>query len=252
MILLNCELVCDVGCVRTNNEDIILLNGKFYRNEVGSEDFELTSDTRFSAIIADGMGGHNNGEVASELSVRAFDGFINELPDGLSVAQLSDRVKEWVNDTHTSILEEGVKDSQFENMGTTLVGMFSYEGGVFLINIGDSRLYRYREGILKQLTTDHSMRELTGNPSASSNEIYNSLGAGPSAFADFIDLSGQLLDEDMFLVCSDGLSDSIKYSQLEELFKGNVSATRFVEAAKDAGGRDNVSVILIKVKGSCC
>lgn len=136
---------------------------------------------------------------------------------------------------------------QYEGMGTTFIGMFSYEGRVYMMNIGDSRLYRYRSGILKQLSADHSMRELTGDESAPSNMIYNSLGAGTSAFADFIELTGQLLDEDLFLLCSDGLSDMFTDDQIEELLQYTPTAVHLIEAAKAAGGRDNISVVLLQV-----
>lgn len=248
MLLFKCQFASDVGCLRKNNEDMILLNGKLYRDEESTKDIEFSSDMRFTACVADGMGGHEGGEIASELAVRAFDSFVVDLPSSLTQQQLADKLKEWVNQTHAFIVDQGINDPQYSNMGTTLVGMFGYEGNAYYINIGDSRLYRYRGGILKQLTCDHSMRELTGNKSISSGAIYNCLGAGPSAFADFIDLTGQLFDKDIFLVCSDGLSDMLNYEQLEELFKGKVTANRFVEAAKNAGGKDNVSVVLLKAE----
>jgi len=132
-------------------------------------------------------------------------------------------------------------------MGTTFVGMFSYEERIYMVNIGDSRLYRYRGGILKQLSSDHSMRELTGDMTTPSNVIYNSLGAGTSAFADFTELTGQLLDEDLFLICSDGLSDMLTDDQIEEVLHQEPTAINLIEAAKAAGGRDNVSVVLLRV-----
>ena len=77
--------------------------------------------------------------------------------------------------------------------------------------------------------------------------IYNSLGAGTSAFADFIELTGQLLDEDLFLLCSDGLSDMLTDDQIEELLQYTPTAVHLIEAAKAAGGRDNISVVLLQV-----
>lgn len=247
MLLLNCQLASDMGCKRTNNEDMILLNGGLYRDETFKQEFELTPQSRFTAFVADGMGGHEGGEFASELAVQAFDSFITDLPAALSHEALAAEIKEWVNETHALITNKGIELPQFSDMGTTFVGMFGYEGGIYMINIGDSRLYRYRNGILKQLSADHSMRELTGNEDTPSNMIYNSLGGGATAFADFTELTGQLLDEDLFLICSDGLSDMLTDEQIEEELQQNPSATGLVEAAKKAGGRDNISVVLLLV-----
>lgn len=247
ILLLKCQLASDMGCVRTNNEDMILLNGGLYRDESYAENFEFTPESRFTAIVADGMGGYEGGEFASELATQAFDRFITDLPGDLSYEILSDEVKKWVSETHTLITNKGIELPQYEGMGTTFVGVFSYEGNIYLINIGDSRLYRYRNGILKQLSSDHSMRELTGDMSTPSNMIYNSLGGGQSAFADLAELTGQLLDEDILLICSDGLSDMLTDEQIEEILSQDPAPLHLIEAAKAAGGRDNVSVILVKI-----
>lgn len=247
MLLLKCQLASDMGCLRANNEDMILFNGGLYRDERYEQKFELAPQARFTAFVADGMGGHEGGEFASELATQAFDRFITDLPSGLSHETLSREIKNWVDETHALIVNKGLELPQYEDMGTTFIGMFSYEGRVYMMNIGDSRLYRYRSGILKQLSADHSMRELTGDESAPSNMIYNSLGAGTSAFADFIELTGQLLDEDLFLLCSDGLSDMLTDDQIEELLQYTPTAVHLIEAAKAAGGRDNISVVLLQV-----
>ena len=202
MLLLKCQLASDMGCIRTNNEDMILFNGGLYRDETYEQKFELIPQARFTAFV---------------------------------------------NETHALITNKGVELPQYEGMGTTFVGMFSYEERIYMVNIGDSRLYRYRGGILKQLSSDHSMRELTGDMTTPSNVIYNSLGAGTSAFADFTELTGQLLDEDLFLICSDGLSDMLTDDQIEEVLHQEPTAINLIEAAKAAGGRDNVSVVLLRV-----
>lgn len=199
MLLLKCQLASDMGCIRTNNEDMILFNGGLYRDETYEQKFELIPQARFTAFVADGMGGHEGGEFASELAIQAFDRFITDLPSDLSHEALSGEIKNWVNETHALITNKGVELPQYEGMGTTFVGMFSYEERIYMVNIGDSRLYRYRGGILKQLSSDHSMRELTGDMTTPSNVIYNSLGAGTSAFADFTELTGQFSDFIFFL-----------------------------------------------------
>ena len=103
MLLLKCQLASDMGCIRTNNEDMILFNGGLYRDETYEQKFELIPQARFTAFVADGMGGHEGGEFASELATQAFDRFITDLPSDLSHEVLSGEIKNWVNETHALI-----------------------------------------------------------------------------------------------------------------------------------------------------
>lgn len=246
-MILQCQVASDVGSVRTNNEDIALLTGGLYRDAVDSFEIELQPMSRFTAIVADGMGGYEGGEIASEMAVKSFDSFFTGLPAGLSVDRLVARVKSWVAEMHAEIISFGDEHREYAGMGTTMVGMFAYEGKMFRINIGDSRLYRFRNGMLKQLSVDHSMRELTGDMSQPSNLIYNSLGAGGKVFADVEEMTSQLISDDRFLICSDGLSDMLSDEEIASLLIGNADVEALVAAAKQAGGRDNISVILLTV-----
>ena len=135
MLLLKCQLASDMGCIRTNNEDMILFNGGLYRDETYEQKFELIPQARFTAFVADGMGGHEGGEFASELATQAFDRFITDLPCGLSHEVLSGEIKNWVNETHALITNKGVELPQYEGMGTTFVGMFSYEESIYMVSI---------------------------------------------------------------------------------------------------------------------
>ena len=246
-MILQCQVASDVGSVRTNNEDIALLTGGLYRDAVDSFEIELQPMSRFTAIVADGMGGYEGGEIASEMAVKSFDSFFTGLPAGLSVDRLVARVKSWVAEMHAEIISFGDEHREYAGMGTTMVGMFAYEGKMFRINIGDSRLYRFRNGMLKQLSVDHSMRELTGDMSQPSNLIYNSLGAGGKVFADVEEMTSQLISDDRFLICSDGLSDMLSDEEIASLLIGNADVEALVAVAKQAGGRDNISVILLTV-----
>ncbi len=246
-MILQCQVASDVGSVRTNNEDIALLTGGLYRDAVDSFEIELQPMSRFTAIVADGMGGYEGGEIASEMAVKSFDSLFTGLPAGLSVDRLVARVKSWVAEMHAEIISFGDEHREYAGMGTTMVGMFAYEGKMFRINIGDSRLYRFRNGMLKQLSVDHSMRELTGDMSQPSNLIYNSLGAGGKVFADVEEMTSQLISDDRFLICSDGLSDMLSDEEIASLLIGNADVEALVTAAKQAGGRDNISVILLTV-----
>lgn len=246
-MLLKSEINSDIGCVRANNEDMILFGGEFFRDRSAKQIFELSDTSRFAAIVADGMGGHNGGEFASEIALRCFDDFILDLPEGLDEGEIASSLKRWTDETHHLILRKSHELPECEGMGSTFCGLLFYGKTVFALNIGDSRLYRFRGGILKQLTTDHSIRQLTGDLSQASNQIYNSLGAGESAFIDIRNLSGQILEDDLFLICSDGLCDMLPDEETERILTENPSAEALVTAAKNVGGKDNISVILLKI-----
>ena len=243
MITIQASLCSDMGCVRQNNEDMILLNGELYRDESLTTEFSIDNLSRFAANVADGMGGHEGGEFASELATQAFDDFLSSLPEGLTIEQVIAQTKQWAVDTHHMINRKGEEMPQYLGMGTTFVGMFSYDGRVYTINIGDSRLYRYRNTILKQMSEDHSMRNLTGDMNQQSNLIYNSLGAGESVFADVDDVTEKILPDDYYIICSDGLSDMLTDEQIDAILDSGGGVDELIAAAKQAGGKDNVSVI---------
>ena len=244
--LIKMDAVCDIGLVRQNNEDMILVGGEQLRDAATRQTLELSDTARFAAIVADGIGGHNGGEFASEIATKRFDDFMLMLPRGLSEPQLVEALKQWTADTHRFLLQQSSLVPEYEGMGTTFCGLFFYESMVLALNIGDSRLYRYRDEVLKQITSDHSMRQLTGDMSMPSNQIYNSLGAGDSAFIDIKNLSEQLFVGDLFLICSDGLSDIVSDEEIEQILAmPQPSAQALVDKAKAAGAKDNTSVILL-------
>lgn len=245
MLKIGCALISDKGCVRENNEDMILLNGEFYRDEHAEYEFHTDDSSRMAAMVADGMGGHNGGEFASELALQSFDEFLTNLPPTQTGEQIVNAVKDWAMQAHAFILQKGQELPAYSGMGTTLVGMFFYEDKIFILNIGDSRLYRYRDHVLKQLTEDHSLRNLTHDMTISSNLIYNAMGAGNTVFTDVVELSGKILGDDRYVICSDGLSDMLTDETIADILNRGGSAADLVNASKDAGGKDNVSVILL-------
>ncbi len=245
-MLLKADINCNIGCLRQNNEDMILLGGGLFRDRAQKQTVELSGKARFAAVVADGMGGHNGGEVASEMALRRFNDFVERLPAAVEAEMLVQLLKQWARDMHHCLMERSRMEAGLEGMGTTFCGLLWYERCVLSIHAGDSRLYRFRSGVLKQLSLDHSMRERhgAGHPS---NEIYNALGAGEDAFADVEELTGRLLEDDYLLLCSDGLSDMLPDERIGALMAAGPSAGRLVEAARQAGGKDNISVILIRI-----
>ena len=133
-------------------------------------------------------------------------------------------------------------------MGTTLVALAYYEGEFYSMNCGDSRLYRFRDGDIVQLTTDHSLSSLMGDEKHSS-VITNCIGGGcVSSYIDLVQLTSDIQVGDSYLLCSDGLSDMMSDHRLAILLSEGADADGLCNAAIERGGFDNVSVCLIKIK----
>jgi protein phosphatase len=227
---------------------MILFAGNLYRDTTYRLAFELGENVRLAAIVADGMGGHNGGEHASQLACELFDDFVVNLSANLPIAELETLLKAWAEKTHALIVAKSCEGAEYEGMGTTFCGLLFYEKIILALNVGDSRLYRFRNEILKQISKDHTMRELYNNPTLPSNQIYNSLGAGDSAFMDVTDISENVLPDDIFLVCSDGIVDMMTDEEIENSLTDEFSAEKLVEKARQNGGKDNISVILLRIK----
>lgn len=234
------DAVSDVGCVRTNNEDMALIFGEQLRDDTMKITFELRDDERFTAIVADGMGGYERGEEASAMATESFEKFLNGLAPDLDDSAIVMALKKWCQQINAEILAA----ASGSGMGTTFTGILTYGGHVFVVNIGDSRTYRLRYDYLKQLTTDHSERERMGDESVPSNLIYNALGA-EGAFIDV--LQTKIVAGDKFIVCSDGLTDMIGDDTIEKVLAEGGDAEALVTAAKEAGGLDNITVIIMEV-----
>ena len=238
----------DEGLVRDHNEDYIS-----WVAESGL------------VILADGMGGHNAGEVASELAVTSVTDALEEVlsPDIKDSCNLN--FNEVVNDAVEFANEEinlhAKSHPECNGMGTTIVMALFHNDSVILASVGDSRIYRFRKGELKQVTTDHSLvQEMIDNGYMSEEEAQNStnrnlitraLGIAEEVKVDVT--KNDIEKDDIYLLCSDGLSDMIT----DELIFSTLVKTRqdlqrgseeLVRLAKEHGGHDNVSVILAMCK----
>lgn len=236
-----------VGCIRSNNEDMILVWDRFIRNDSYRTEIYPESINRFVIAVADGMGGHNAGEVASQQAIENLRFFIDDLPVGLSSGDLNEMMAEWLKSINKSIEGRGLSDPSLADMGTTLVGIIYYEHKFYWMNCGDSRLYRLRDGQLTQLSTDHSLNNMVGTKKHS-NIITNCIGGGcRTSFIDMYEFTSDVKTDDSYILCSDGLNDMVDDKHIEALAAQQCSASEFCRAAIDAGGYDNVSVCVIKV-----
>ncbi len=237
-----------VGCVRPNNEDMVLVGSSFIRNDEFQTRLEVRDDNRLIVAVADGMGGHLSGEVASSEALHNFQFFFNDIPSGLDDEHFKTMMAAWLQSINAIIDSKGRVDETLKGMGTTLVGLCAYEGQVFSLNCGDSRLYRLRHGSLSQLTTDHSFNKEVGIEKHCSI-ITNCIGGGAnSSFFDIERMTDELLPNDIYLLCSDGLTDMLNDQKIEQLLKRGADASALCNAAEIAGGLDNVSVCVIDVE----
>lgn len=237
-----------VGCVRSNNEDMVLAYNQFVRSDAYQTEFMTENVDRFVIALADGMGGHNAGEVASEQTLSNLRFFVSDLPSGLSVGEFDEMMLQWLQYINTSINSRGRVDPSLLEMGTTLVAVVYYGGKIFWLNCGDSRLYRLRDGHLLQISTDHSLSNARGEKKHS-NIITNCIGAGcKNSYLDLFEFTSDFLSGDTYLLCSDGLNDMVDNSIIERLLNEGASANQLCQAAIDAGGYDNVSTCVFRVE----
>ena len=235
-----------VGLVRSQNEDMILISNRFLRDE--SYEIQLHADEYSGNILfalADGMGGHNAGEVASEETLHHLSAFFNSLPSGLTPEGLQQAFTAWIWQAHTHLKQKGDAYPELFNMGTTLVGLCLYEGRAYSFNCGDSCIYLMRSDKLKRLSEDHTYDRITGRKEHS-HILTNCVGCGQSIFLDFKPLLDAPSAGDTFLLCSDGLTDLVSDEQLARFLRAGSTAPVLIRMALHAGGRDNVSACLIR------
>lgn len=237
-----------VGCVRNNNEDMVLVGEWFVRNGKMSEHFDTDSTDRYLMALADGMGGHNSGEVASSDVLHNLHFFFSDLPIGLDVGGFNEAIYEWLTSINNIIDSKGREDVKYNKMGTTLVAMAYYGGEFYWMNCGDSRLYRYRDGKLLQLSTDHSLSNLMGT-NQKTNIITNCIGGGcKTSFIDIINCTADICPGDKYIICSDGLTDMLSDNSITQCLAEGYTADALCKEAEMAGGNDNVSVIVATVE----
>jgi serine/threonine protein phosphatase PrpC len=207
-------------------------------------------------VVADGMGGAQAGEVASQLAVTQFAG---ELPgeDGDGAEQ---RLALAVRRANAEIHALSESDVRRAGMGTTLTAAYVGRGEVSFAHVGDSRAYRLRHGELERITEDHSLvEELLRQGRLTEEEaeehpqrsiITRALGPEPDVEVDTVTVAAE--DGDVYLLCSDGLTSMLAETTIAEILRAapdiTAAAERLVAAALDAGGRDNVTVVLFRIE----
>ncbi len=229
-----------------------------FRSDVGrvreiNQDAVHAEDGLF--VVADGMGGHRGGEVASAVAVEVF---AEPVAEAMTLDHLIDRVR----DAHEAIIERAEADPELLGMGTTLCALarLAHDGDTLgLVNVGDSRIYRFADGELTQISQDHSfvgnlVRAGRLSPEQAAqhpqrNIVTRALGVGDDLFVDYWELPARAGDR--YLLCSDGLVDEVTDAQIaasmRRLDDPEETVDDLVRLAHESGSRDNVTVLVVRV-----
>jgi PPM family protein phosphatase len=223
----------DIGRVRERNEDSILVDPPLY-------------------IVADGMGGHRGGNVASRVAVETM-----EQLEGTDRGSLADHVRS----ANRAVWERANEDQRLSGMGTTLTAVRIDGDALALAHVGDSRAYLLRDGVLRKITTDHTLVDRmvkSGEITEAEAEVHPhrnvmTRALGTDEHVDVDEESIVLESEDVVLLCSDGLTGMVTEDQIQAILEhsdgAQQAADRLVKAANRAGGVDNISVVVLDAIG---
>ena len=233
----------DIGKAREKNQDY------YYVSE--------ENDEPKIYILADGMGGYKGGEVASKLATDSVKKYIQSnfdsmIKDKESILKLIASAVEYAN---MVVYEKSKETQELEGMGTTLEVCLIYNNKAYIGHVGDSRVYRIRNEVIRKLTKDHSYvqqliedKKITREEAKThpkKNKITRALGCTPYVEPD---LRARNFEKgDIFILCSDGLTNMVDEKQIYEIIKEDIqmAAERLVDEANQAGGYDNITVIII-------
>jgi protein phosphatase len=239
----------DTGRARNNNEDSVAVD-----------------DASALVVLADGMGGYNAGEVASGMAtsfIRTELGrWLAEASENATDTDVRRAMDICVDNANRAIFNAANSNPQYAGMGTTLVVGVFREARLLMGHVGDSRAYRLRASRLTQITHDHSLLQeqidsglITPEQaafSANKNLVTRAVGVEDTVLLETH--LHEVLPGDTYLLCSDGLSDMLDDESIAQLLGGSESlpeaAGALIDAANDAGGKDNISVILARVSGA--
>lgn len=237
----------DKGLVRHNNEDSYYL--------------DISSGL---LVVADGMGGHASGEVASKMAVDVIRDYFKNVHDGRfpvvgtyreDCLEMTNRIGSAVRLANMAVYEAAKNDSKLQGMGTTIAAVLVHGNKLSIAHVGDSRVYLVRAGDIEQLTDDHSIvyeqvkRELITRDEAQKSDMKNILtravGISPDVEVDFNEMT--LADGDVLVLCSDGLSSMVSdddiLSAVILIDDPAETCKKLIDMANNNGGSDNITVV---------
>jgi len=246
-LVLDVAALTDVGRLRDHNEDNLGV-----------------LDTEHLYVVADGMGGHAAGEVASQIAIESLLDYVRESSEGGDATVVESLLEAGIKRANLRIFEQGSQDSTRKGMGTTIVALKIEEETAHLAHVGDSRIYLYRGDELMLMTRDHSWyadllaSKHNFNPQTLAyaarykNVITRALGMEEIVEVDLNTLS--VLPGDIFLLCSDGLHDMLPDEEISLILSRDepldARCQELINAANNAGGQDNISIILVRASQS--
>lgn len=233
----------DVGLIRTVNEDRAVVQD------------DLNGFTL--AIVADGMGGHQAGDIASQIAIDTVQRELQDIHVGMKPDECEQRIADAVKKANREVLEIASNQEQYQGMGTTIVVALVSEELIIIAHIGDSRAYKLDDEFMIQLTEDHSLvNELVksgqispeeANSHPRRNVLTRALGTDEQVDVD-IQLDTWKRD-DLLMLCSDGLSSLLYDEQITDILRSEEEleskVNRLVQSALKAGGDDNITVVLL-------
>jgi PPM family protein phosphatase len=257
------------GNVRPRNEDHFMIArvGRYLETVLTSlpagQVPERADEAGYALILADGMGGHVGGELASRTIIRELVRIVLEMPEWIvrledrTTAQAAERSRQRIRDLNTLLIERGKQDPELRGMGSTFSAVRNFERVLQIVHVGDSRVYLLRDGVLHRLTRDHTYVQMLVDrgkitkdeaaTSAARHVLTNAVGGmneDVEVDVDRLDLA----NGDRVLLCSDGLTDLVDDETILALLLEHRGAEpachALVERALAAGGRDNVTVIV--------
>lgn len=237
--------ITDKGAVRPENQDCYYL--------------KCHGESLLAAIVCDGMGGHRAGNVASALAVDVASAYLESLTDEEMAQVPGEHLTRALNLANDAVFRKSSQEADYAGMGTTMVSVIVSGATVHILNIGDSRAYRIGESGIEKVTRDHSVVEdlvLRGEITPDEarlhpqkNLITRALGGQEKAMADLYEV--QWAPGDYFLLCSDGLSNTLTDQELlYEVLHGGTRETccqRLLEQSLARGATDNVTAVLIYI-----
>lgn len=237
------EFLTDIGKVRSQNEDS---GGVFYNKS-----------NQILAIVADGMGGHAGGDVASQIATNLIQEKWQQVTEFKGADDLEKWIGETVSKANALVFQEAQEKPHLEGMGTTVVLAVCTEEYITIAHLGDSRCYIYSDEKLKQLTEDHSYineliraGQITPEDAAyhpRKNVISRALGTEANVKCEIQTILWE--QGDKLLLCSDGLTDKVNDEELESLLSKerplNEIGEKMIELANERGGEDNISLVII-------
>jgi protein phosphatase len=252
----------DIGRVRKSNQDHFLIAELLrtmwvQQTSLPQREFQFGNRRGHLFLIADGMGGHKGGEVASALTVTTIEHFM------LDIFRRADDFHTALKQAHARLLEEAASHPEVSGMGTTLTMAIANHWKLYVVHAGDSRCYLLRGRELRQLTTDHTVvgemiRRGLLQPADAEHHVYrhvvtNVLGGGQESIT--VDVQEvDLQPEDIVLLCTDGLTDMLADEQIGRILReeddSRKACDRLVDEALTQGGRDNITAIVAQFVAS--